>query len=220
LALYSENHTVYTNHAGVEVPSATTVLKMLNKPALIHWANYLGFKRQSVDKVLNESAEIGTDFHDMVSKYTMGEPIDGEHYNDAIYLFKVFQKWSEEVEFKPVFSEESLVTEKFGGTIDALCYIEGKLTVLDFKTSKNIYPSMFLQLAAYGILIRDNLPETYEKIEQFGILSNSIKNGVQTKFMSKKDVEKKIFPVFESLVETFHLWFNLNLEEFNENITR
>ena len=79
---------------------------------------------------------------------------------------------------------------------------------------------MFLQLAAYGILIRDNLPETYEKIEQFGILSNSIKNGVQTKFMSKKDVEKKIFPVFESLVETFHLWFNLNLEEFNENITR
>ena len=84
MSLYSKDHTVYRNRDGKEIPSVTTVLKLLNKPALIGWANYLGFKRTRVTDVLLESANIGTDFHAMVSDWSEGKPIIGEHYDVAI----------------------------------------------------------------------------------------------------------------------------------------
>ena len=48
------NHAQYINEKCIEVPSVTTILKLLNKPSLCKWANYLGFKRENVDKVLEE----------------------------------------------------------------------------------------------------------------------------------------------------------------------
>ena len=41
---FGNTHEEYINRDGVEVPSVTTILKLLNKPTLQKWANYLGFK--------------------------------------------------------------------------------------------------------------------------------------------------------------------------------
>lgn len=220
LSIYSKEHTVYLNKKNIEVPSATTVLKVINKPALSYWANSLGFKHQSIKKVLDETSAIGTDFHDMLSNYTMGKIISGEHLNDAITLFLAFKEWAENNSYKTIISETSLCNEDFGGTLDAVSYINDELCVVDYKTSKNIYSSMFLQLAGYSLLLKENLPETYSKVEKFGIISVSIKNGIQTKFVTKKELEKKYVPVFKKLLAFFQAWFNLNLNEFNDNIAK
>ena len=50
---YSD-HSTYMNEEEVEVPSVTTIMKILNKPFIAKWANSLGWKRQSYDKVLEE----------------------------------------------------------------------------------------------------------------------------------------------------------------------
>jgi ATP-dependent exoDNAse (exonuclease V) beta subunit len=217
---YSKGHTVYINSKGEEVPSVTTVLKVINKPSLVGWANYMGFMHEKIDKVLNESANIGTDFHDMVSKYTTNEEITGEHYNDAIALFKSFVRWAKENEYKTIFAEKSLTSKLFGGTIDSLSHVNGELCMVDYKTSKNIYPSMFLQLAGYSLLVKENLPETYSRIDKFGILSISIKNGIQSKFITKKELEKDCVPVFKDALKLFHSWFNMNESMFGINIAK
>jgi hypothetical protein len=51
-----------------------------------------------------------------------------------------------------------LISEKYGygGTIDFLCYLDGVLTLVDFKTSKAIYDEMLLQLCAYVKLLQEN----------------------------------------------------------------
>ena len=47
-----DEHVKYYNGNGVEVPSCTNVVKLLNKPELIGWANYMGFKRINTSKFL------------------------------------------------------------------------------------------------------------------------------------------------------------------------
>ena len=38
-------HNVYCNKDDKEVPSVTTILKIINKPSLMYWANGMGFRR-------------------------------------------------------------------------------------------------------------------------------------------------------------------------------
>lgn len=220
MSKYSTAHTVYKNDKNEEVPSVTTVLKILNKPSLVYWANYLGFKRINVKNELKDTAAIGTDFHDMVSKYTTGEAINGEHLNVAIELFLKFKGWALENKYDVLYSEKSLNCSKFGGTIDSIGYVDGTLCMVDYKTSKNIYPSMFLQLAGYSLLVKENMPDEYKKLEKFGILSVSVKNGIQSKFITKKDMEKYYVPIFKKALDLFHQWYDLNKDVYNVDITK
>ena len=220
MSLYSTDHTVYLNSKHLEIPSVTTVLHVINKPALPYWANGLGFKHIKVKDELKAKANVGTDLHDMLSKYTMGEEINGEHWDDAIELFKVFLEWSDKNRYKVVLSEQSLSGEEFGGTIDSIGHVNGVLSMVDYKTSSRIYSSMFLQLAGYSLLVKEKMPETYSRIKQYGILSISLKNGIQTKFVSKEDIEDKYVPVFKKTLSLFNAWFELNMEEWNVNIAK
>ena len=53
--------------------------------------------------------------------------------------------------------EQPFVSDRFrfGGTIDCLAKIDGQLVLLDFKTSKGIFPEMLIQLAAYNQLLAE-----------------------------------------------------------------
>ena len=220
MGLYSQDHTVYTNSKGFEIPSVTTVLHIINKPALPYWANGLGFKHIKVKDELESRAAVGTDLHDMISKYTTGIDINGEHLNDAIELFETFVEWSDKNSYKVAASEQQLSCEEFGGTIDAIGHINGTLSMVDYKTAKAIYPTMFLQLAGYSLSVKENMPETYSRIKQYGILSISLKNGIRTKFVSKEELEDKYVPAFKQALKLFTTWFRINMEDWNTNIAK
>ena len=221
MSKYTKNHTVYHNNSGIEVPSVTTILKLLNKPALVHWSNYLGFKRQNVKAVLEESASKGTSFHDIVHKHTTKEHLNITDYTkDVQNLFNLFQIWYTENDFSVTYGELSLSGNKFAGTIDAIGILNGNMIILDYKTSKNIYPSMFLQLSAYSLLIKENRPDLYTKLDGVGILSISEKNGIQEKYIPIDKIEKLYQPTFNSLVDIFYKWYDLNIEDWDINITK
>jgi hypothetical protein len=65
-----------------------------------------------------------------------------------------------------VFTERVLWSPTFGylGTTDGVAKIDGKLSVFDFKTSKRLYPTVWVQLAAYAKAYEEEFPE--QKIEQ------------------------------------------------------
>jgi hypothetical protein len=51
-----------------------------------------------------------------------------------------------------VTSEATVFSRRHGyaGTLDAICVLDGTLTLLDVKTGKSVYPEVALQLAAYA----------------------------------------------------------------------
>lgn len=210
-------HTKYYNKENIEVPSVTTILKILNKPALISWANSLGFKRINVKNYLNEVAEIGTALHFFAQCEIMGlEPIYGFNRNTMIKvapLMELFLEWKSKNILEPIFMEKSLSSNTFGGTFDFYGTVNGKLTVLDFKTSKSIYMSMFIQLSGY-ILLLESLGH---KVDQAVVLSISQK-GVQEKIISRDELNDYI-TLFKTLVYLYYKYTNtLSKYEWGESI--
>ena len=198
-----EKH-VYHNAEGKIVPSVTTIIGILNKPEIVTWANMLGFKHIKHEEFLNVRAAIGTDFHKMVEDYTSGKEVSGEHYKESIEMFERFCTWAKCHYYKVLLHEQTLVCDSFGGTLDAVAEFEGHLSLVDYKTSAKIYPSQFVQLAGYAVLLKQLMPETYEKIEMFGIVS--MRYPQSHKFISKKKMEKKFIPVFEKALQLYDSW--------------
>lgn len=64
---------------------------------------------------------------------------------------KAFLEWRQEVGFVIVSTEFTVFTDKhkYAGTVDALGYVSGKLTLVDYKTSSGIWPEHDLQVASY-----------------------------------------------------------------------
>src|SRR3990167_1945992 len=59
-------HTRYVLPDGTQVPGVTTVLGVLNKPALIKWANNLGLVGVDSSKYVDALAEVGTIAHYLI----------------------------------------------------------------------------------------------------------------------------------------------------------
>ena len=207
---YSE-HSTYINKKEVEVPSVTTIIKLLNKPFIAKWANSLGWKRQSYDKVLEESANKGTFVHETLHEYLFKEGKKFDLSNPEVLNFlyenlNTFKEFEKEYDIKPIWGEKSFSLDKFGGTVDLYCELNNKYTILDFKTSKRFYSSHFIQLGAYIQLLEAN---DY-KVEQVAILR--IKEGdYDIKIINREDMNDYI-ELFNKLVEVFYLVYELNEE--------
>ncbi len=60
--------------------------------------------------------------------------------------------------------------EKYAGTIDLICKIDGILTLVDFKTSKAVWPSHRMQVSAYKHALTDKVPWFPLKVQNLSIL--------------------------------------------------
>ena len=62
-----------------------------------------------------------------------------------------FLNWKSSHDIKALGNEEIVYHEKlkYAGTLDFRCEFNGEKYIVDFKTSKRIYPEMLLQLASY-----------------------------------------------------------------------
>ena len=207
---YSE-HSTYINKKEVEVPSVTTIIKLLNKPFIAKWANSLGWKRQSYDKVLEESANKGTFVHETLHEYLFKEGKKFDLSNPEVLNFlyenlNTFKEFEKDYDIKPIWGEKSFSLDKFGGTVDLYCELDNKYTILDFKTSKRFYSSHFIQLGAYIQLLEAN----DNKVEQVAILR--IREGdYDIKIINREDMNDYI-ELFNKLVEVFYLVYELNEE--------
>ena len=108
-----------------------------------------------------DAAQIGTVVHDWIEsaiKYKMNGGVapkvpKGDEIGNCI---KAYKDWSRKR--KPVWleTEQKIYYHDpggvncYAGTVDALAEVDGKLCVIDFKTSKKIYKPYHLQVAAYA----------------------------------------------------------------------
>ena len=152
------------------VPSVTTILEYFgDKSGLMGWANNLGrngiILKQEQDKI----TAIGTNVHNYIENYLINKfNIEGEikEIKDDIHLQYCklnFLNWinniyGRNIEFEPIFIEKSFISEKYlyAGTCDLYCKLNGRYTIIDFKTSNRYHMAMHFQLAAYRQLLQEN----------------------------------------------------------------
>ena len=156
-------HTVYKTSDGQRVPSVTTYLGILAKPAIIHWAWQQGVAGLDYRKVRDQAGDTGTLAHYLILCHLKSEEPDLSDYtpNDLASVeipMSKFHQWNIGREIVPIVTERPLVSEsyRFGGTPDFYGKVDGRLTLLDFKTSGDIYQENFYQLAAYKKLLEEH----------------------------------------------------------------
>ena len=159
-------HTKYFNSNGIEVPSCTNIVKLLGKDELVGWANYLGFKRIDVKKLLAEKALYGTNCHDVAEQYLTGMiqrcvPSDLNlsqyEYTDLIHKLEYISQKFSEMGIRIINTEMQMHGERFGGTLDLLTWkpSSDKVILFDYKTSKAVYDSHLIQLGGYCKLLEE-----------------------------------------------------------------
>lgn len=203
----SRAHTRYKLNDGTKVPGVTIVLGILNKPALIKWANNLGLQGIDSSKYRDEMADIGTLAHQMIVDYFNKVETDTSEYSKtqidlAENCLLSFWEWEKSHKIEVILAEQPLVSTEhgYGGTIDCFCKLDGQPTLLDFKTGKAIYPEYFYQLAAYEQL----LAEAGYLIEVTRILriGRDEDEGFEERSVGKLDLH---FDLFKHCLEIYNL---------------
>lgn len=157
-------HTTYINSNGEKLPSVTQILGVINKPALINWANKMGLQGIKTNEVLRNTADIGTLAHEIIESWIKNRKPNWKDYTQeqrlqACKCARRFFEWKDKQEkFAPIVSEISLVSEKYqyGGCIDLIANLNGKRTVIDFKTSSGIWDEAKYQTSAYYNMANEN----------------------------------------------------------------
>jgi len=161
----TRSHQKYILKDGTQVPGASTIAKLGDDQSnLITWAWNLGNAGQDFRKVRDKAADIGTICHFLIECHFHGWVPDLSEYAPedvvrATIAFGNFKTFWDEQELTVLEPEVQLVSEEhmFGGTIDAPSVDkQGRIVLLDWKTSSGIYLSQKLQLAAYERLWNEN----------------------------------------------------------------
>lgn len=163
----SKAHTKYYLRSGQLVKGVTTITRVeggdkiyiLNK-----WANKLGLEDVSYDAYMANVGNLGTLAHYLVECEITGKKPNLKDYTEnevkeAQIPLNKFKLWRDnQKSFKPIFVEKSMVSEKnkFGGTIDIYCELNGKKALVDIKTSNACREDHKVQLAAYKKLLIEN----------------------------------------------------------------
>jgi hypothetical protein len=199
-------------------PSVTTILEAYPKDAAyFKWIKEVG---TDADTIRDEAGRRGSVVHDLTERYDNGEEVSLLNMDGNLQFkmseWAMFERYVDFINrFKPdyIMNEQNFVSARLGfaGTIDRLAMLDGKLTLIDIKTSNNIHDSYWLQLAAYAALVHDM---TDFQIEQYGILhlnaktrTNGTKGAVQG--IGWQLLKKDVFEAgqdYELFLVTKQLW--------------
>lgn len=139
-----------------KIPTVTKLLKLLDKPALINWANRIGLQGVSLDAHREKSKAKGNNWHDEIEKaIKTGKEIDDPDMRAKFHWF------FDGVEFLEC--EKDVMCDKWKGRLDVK-FKKGNTTYLcDFKSNaKGVYLENKLQLVAYSEI---------EKADKLGVIS-------------------------------------------------
>lgn len=126
-------------------PSVTQLIDLLNKPALISWANKQGLQGVDISKSRKEKMARGTSMHSNIENFIKY----GEVMENELHQFNLSNFLKDK---KALDCEVDIETEWFTGRIDGVFERDGKIIIVDYKASaKKVYLDNKLQLIAYSM---------------------------------------------------------------------
>lgn len=205
---------IYDGSDGNKYPSVTTIIHniLLYPDPLLKWANSIGLGRKKYDDIMLKSSIKGTAVHELLQSYMTGcevscsIPIADEM--SIRYIMIEAEKYFKKHNMGPATTrsaELTIVSPKlrYAGTLDWLGEMDGSLTLVDYKTSKDIRPYMPIQLAAYDKLLQE---EENIVVDQACILLMK-DTGVVPKIFTRHELDMyfEIFLHMQAIFEGMHM---------------
>ena len=144
---------VYETPTGNKYPSVTTVTSLLKRDIILEWRKRVG--EAEANKISSAAGKRGTRIHTLCEKYLSNDPVDVSLFDTENW--KNIKPYLHKINNIHVL-EQSLFSHhlEIAGTVDCIAEYEGKLSVIDFKTSKRFKErddihDYFMQCSAYAV---------------------------------------------------------------------
>ena len=180
---------LYETPEGNKYPSITTVLSVKNKKGLFEWRKRVG--DDVANYVARKAANRGTSVHHMCEDY-INNDFDEEKHKKKFLPYVLFNQLRESVlqKIDNIYAQEcGLYSDKYkvAGRVDCIAEYDGKLSIIDFKTSSkersdDWNESYYIQASAYAEMFEER---TGIEIDQVAILVVT-EDGVVQEFVKNK----------------------------------
>ena len=180
---------VYETPDGNFYPSITTVLSVRNKKGLFEWRKRVG--DDVANYVARTSAARGTAVHHMCEDY-LNNDFDEEKHKKKFLAYCLFKQLAKETldNVDNIHAQEcGLYSDKYkvAGRVDCIAEYNGKLSIIDFKTSTKERSdewneNYYIQASAYAEMYEER---TGKSIDQIVILV-ATEDGVVQEFVKTK----------------------------------
>ena len=186
----------YQLPTGEWVPSVTTLLQYFKRGSLSRWRERVG--EEEAKKISTSAARRGTKIHLMLERYLNNDPqyINEQSHPDEQQAFNDLLIHVDKID-NIRYSEAKLYSPKMrlAGQVDVIAEYDGKLSVIDFKTSSKVKEEKytkdyFLQATAYALMHEDL---TGVPIDNLVILVWSMDGGAQVFEKSKAEFIEELF---------------------------
>jgi len=154
---------VYTVPTGERYKSITTVLSHHNKDAINEWRKNVG--EEQADKISKKAANRGTKVHSICEKYIDNALTDVKIKTMMPDVKELFLKLRPIIDenLGDVYTQEQALYShqlRVAGRVDLIGYWNGKLSVIDFKTSTKLkaeenIQNYFMQCTAYALMFSE-----------------------------------------------------------------
>ena len=189
----------------VKYPSITTVLSATSDMSSLHaWRKRVGADK--ANKISAMATRRGTSMHKLCELYLSNEELDDENL-DGNMMFKGIRSYLDKFDNvrcleAPLYSH----TFKVAGTVDCIAEVDGKLTIVDFKTAnkpkKTEYIENYFKQGCFYFWAYYEI--TKEMPEQVLVLISVQDGSVQEFYLNKKEIIKYT----ELLKQTMEKYYN------------
>jgi genome maintenance exonuclease 1 len=198
----------YVTPEGNKYPSITTVLSGKGNEGIIKWRESVG--NDVANQIMRSAAKRGTAVHQLVEDYLNNDELSKQDVL-PVALFTLLKPELDKIN-NIVMQEGGLYSDNWGvaGRVDCIAEYEGKLSVIDFKTStkekkEEWIENYFIQGSAYCEMYEERFSG---KIDQVVILIVTEDGGVQ---VFKKD-KKPFLPLLKEAIGEFNKNFTIKNE--------
>lgn len=183
-------------------PSITTILNAYpHSEQLVKWIAEKGYSEAR--EYRDQAGKDGTTIHSAVEALLNGaelvqEPFKLEVWNKIVS----FSKWHAEYHPEIISLELPVFSKKLeiAGRVDCIAKLDSRVFVLDWKSSRSIHNSYYLQLSAYATAIEEM---TDLKIDSVAVLQLGASNKNGYRFSEDKEWRDNV-KVFKSIYETWN----------------
>lgn len=151
---------LYETPDGLHYPSVTTITSQLSAKGIAEWRARVG--NAEANRISTQASNRGTSVHKLCEDYCMNLDMDPKAQPSNIEMFKSI-KSELDAHVDNIHSVEGFLYSNFlrvAGQVDLIAEYKGKLSIIDFKTSKKRKPekwiqNYFIQESAYAFMYEE-----------------------------------------------------------------
>ena len=176
---------IYKTPTGQAYPSVTSITGLVAKEGIMQWRARVG--EEEANRVSARATVRGNRIHGLCEQYLLGtnpqvDMFDADMFNHMRY-------WLDDIENihcleTPLFSHHLQIA----GTVDCIAEFQGKLSVIDFKTSsspkdRDDIHAYFMQCAAYSVAFEERTGIPIGRL----VIIMGVDNDYPRLFIEKRD---------------------------------